>query len=79
MDDLVHVDEHVVALARTLSSCFVVRGAQLSVIKRLESEHVVEVHTSSISWIVKRIATYENSKNFTHLSLPLESDPKTNQ
>ena len=63
LDGHVHVEEHAVALARALASCFVVRGAQLSVIKRLESEHVVEVHTNSISWIVKRISTYENNKN----------------
>lgn len=52
-----HTDEHAVALARALGACFVVRGAQLSVIKRLESDHVVEVHISSISWIVERLAS----------------------
>ena len=63
MDDQVHVEEHAIALARALAPCLVVRGAQLFVIKRLESEHVVDIHTSSISWIVKRILTYQNNKN----------------
>ncbi|KIJ37056.1 hypothetical protein M422DRAFT_61048 [Sphaerobolus stellatus SS14] len=56
-------NEHTVALARALTSCFVIRGAQLSVIKRLDGEHVVVVHLNSISWIVKKLAAYEATQN----------------
>ncbi|KAF8513560.1 hypothetical protein BU17DRAFT_95252 [Hysterangium stoloniferum] len=63
MDDIVHIDDHAVALARALSACFIVRGAQLSVVKRLESEHVVDVQTRSISWIVKLLAGYVTLSN----------------
>jgi cohesin complex subunit SA-1/2 len=52
----VHTDELALALARALNACFVVRGAQLAVIRRLDSEHVVDVHTSSISWVIDRLS-----------------------
>jgi len=63
LDGLVDYEDHTIALARALSSCFSLRGAQLAIIKRLDSEHVVNIHVSSISWIVKRLATYETAKN----------------
>lgn len=43
--------------------CLIIRGAQLSVVRRLESEHVVDIHIQALSWLVKRIATYEGAKN----------------
>lgn len=63
LDDAVHTDEHAVALARALNSCFVIRGAQLAIIKRLESECVVEVHTRSISWVIERLSAYNIATN----------------
>ncbi|KAG8859678.1 hypothetical protein FRB96_004252 [Tulasnella sp. 330] len=56
--------EHSVALAKALSSsAFLVRGAQLTIIRRLEGEYVVDVHTKLISWIVKKLAQYEKNGN----------------
>lgn len=63
LDDVIHEDDHTVALAKALASCFVIRGAQLSVVKRLQSQYVVGVHLSSISWIIKRLANYAANNN----------------
>lgn len=63
MDDVVRTDDNTVALARALTACFVIRGAQLSIVKRLGTEHIVDIHKSCISWIVKRCAGYEAVKN----------------
>lgn len=60
---MVSSDQHTLALAKALASCFVIRGAQLSIVRRLDSVHLIEAHTSLITWICKRIAAYENAKN----------------
>lgn len=52
-----------VSLAKALSPIFVIRGAQLSIVQRLPSQHVVELHSSLLSWILKRIAGYDASGN----------------
>jgi cohesin complex subunit SA-1/2 len=62
-DGLVRDDSNSVLLAKLLSTCFIVRGSQLSILRRLDNQYIVEVHTNLISWIGKRIATYENNKN----------------
>jgi cohesin complex subunit SA-1/2 len=50
-------------LAKLLSTCFIVRGSQLSILRRLDNQYIVQIHTNLLSWIAKRIATYENNKN----------------
>lgn len=40
-----------------------IRGAQLSVVKKLDSQYIVKTHTNLLTWIVKRIGTYEAAKN----------------
>lgn len=52
-----------VGLAKALSPAFAIRGAHLSITQRLASEHVVRIHTSLLTWAVKRIAGYETSGN----------------
>lgn len=52
-----------VQLAKLLSTCLVVRGSQLSVVRRLASPHIVQIQTSLLSWITKKIAGYEKNKN----------------
>jgi len=52
-----------VGLAKALTPIFVIRGAQLSIVQRLPSHHVVEIHCSLLSWIIKRIAGYEAGGN----------------
>ena len=59
LDGVTADEEKTVALAKPLASCLVVRGAQLSVVKRLDSRFVFDVHASLISWVCKRIASYE--------------------
>jgi len=63
LDHVVDTEDHVIALAKTLIACTVVRGAQLSIVRKLESQSIIDIHTALISWIVKRIAAYETTKN----------------
>lgn len=63
LDRIVETEKHAVALAKALSPCLLIRGAQLSVVKKLAGEFVVGIHTNLISWIVKRVTTYESNKN----------------
>jgi cohesin complex subunit SA-1/2 len=61
--DNVQDETNPIALAKLLAACFVVRGAQLSIIRRLDSQYVVQIHTTLLTWIGKRLAIYENNKN----------------
>ncbi|CAA7269932.1 unnamed protein product [Cyclocybe aegerita] len=63
VDGVVRDETNAVQLAKLLSTCFVVRGNQLSVLRRLGTEYVVQVQTNLLSWVSKRIATYEKNKN----------------
>ncbi|KAG1740516.1 uncharacterized protein EDB91DRAFT_353827 [Suillus paluster] len=63
LDSVVRGEERAVALAKQLGQSFMIRGAQLSIIKRLDSQYIVQTHTNLLTWIVKRIGTYEAAKN----------------
>ncbi|KAI0672301.1 hypothetical protein C8Q78DRAFT_1026321 [Trametes maxima] len=63
LDAVANTGEHAIALAKALSACLLIRGAQLSVVRRLESKYVVDIHTTSLNWVGKRLATYEGAKN----------------
>ena len=63
LDGISFTEEHSVALSKLLSTAFVIRGAQLSVVKRLDSHFVVGIHTSLITWLFKRIAAYDAAGN----------------
>lgn len=63
LDSVVRGEDHVVALAKQLGQSFMIRGAQLSIIKKLDSQYIVQTHTNLLTWIVKRIGTYEAAKN----------------
>ncbi|EGO01292.1 hypothetical protein SERLA73DRAFT_87834, partial [Serpula lacrymans var. lacrymans S7.3] len=63
LDGVVQGEEHSVSLAKQLASSFIIRGAQLSVVRRLDSKFVVQIHTNLLTWIVKRLTTYETNKN----------------
>lgn len=52
-----------VALAKLLATCFVIRGAQLSVVGKIDPKSVVSIHTTLLSWIGQYIATYEKNGN----------------
>lgn len=63
LEDVVRTDSCTVALAKALTPAFLLRGPQLTIIRRLASEHLVAVHTGLITWIVKQIQTSEASDN----------------
>jgi cohesin complex subunit SA-1/2 len=63
LDRTVPDESHTVALAKTLSSSFVVRGPQLSIVQRLGSQFAVQIHTQLLTWIAKKLTVYENNKN----------------
>ncbi|KAG9003732.1 hypothetical protein FRB90_011132 [Tulasnella sp. 427] len=56
-------DEHTLSLVKAMSAALVIRGAQLSIVQRLDGENVVTVHQELIAWIAKKIAQYEKSGN----------------
>ena len=63
LDDVTSNEDQCVSLSKLLASCLVIRGAQLSVVKRLDNQFVVSIHTTLISWICKRIASSEANGN----------------
>lgn len=56
-------EENAVQLAKLLSTCLVVRGSQLSILRRLPSRFVVQIQTNLLSWITKKITGYEKNNN----------------
>ncbi|KAF7439987.1 hypothetical protein PC9H_000324 [Pleurotus ostreatus] len=63
LEGVVREETNAVALAKLLLSCFVIRGSQLSIVRRLDGQYVVQVHSTLLTWITKRIAVYESNKN----------------
>ncbi|KAF7978768.1 hypothetical protein HWV62_44804 [Athelia sp. TMB] len=63
LDSVVADETNTVALAKLLASSFVIRGAQLSIVRRIDSQYIVQVHTTLLTWIGKRLAAYEKNKN----------------
>jgi len=63
LDNIVEGEAHTVALSKQLASSFLIRGAQLSVVRRIDSQYIVQIQTNLLTWIGKRLATYENNKN----------------
>ena len=47
------------------------RGAQLAVVRKLDGQHVVSIHSRLLDWIAKRLGAYEsnNNKNLRDLSI----------
>jgi cohesin complex subunit SA-1/2 len=52
-----------IALAKLLATCFVIRGAQLSIVAKIDPKAVVNVHTTLLSWIGQYIATREKKES----------------
>ena len=82
---MANTEEHSIALGKSLSACLLIRGAQLSVVRRLDSKYIVEIQTASLDWVSKRLAAYEAAKNkkartkcirFFRVLLPLLSSVK---
>ncbi|KAF9011840.1 hypothetical protein BDQ17DRAFT_1396897 [Cyathus striatus] len=69
LEGVVDDESNSVQLAKTLSGCFVVRGSQLSILRRLESRYIVQVHSNLLTWIGKRLASYQSNNNKKGLKL----------
>ncbi len=63
LDGISPTEDNTIALSKLLASAFIIRGAQLSVVKRLDSQFVVSIHTNLITWLFKRIAAYDAAGN----------------
>ncbi|KAJ3814593.1 hypothetical protein F5876DRAFT_62181 [Lentinula aff. lateritia] len=56
-------DTKFAALGKLLSSCFLLRGGQLTILRRLDVQLLVEIHTSLLSWIIKQIGARPSSNS----------------
>ena len=63
LDGIAKDESHTIALSKLIVSCFIIRGAQLSIVRRLDSAFVVQVHLDLLTWIGGRLAVYENNRN----------------
>ncbi|KAJ7624985.1 hypothetical protein DFH06DRAFT_1305016 [Mycena polygramma] len=63
LDGIVPDETNVVQLAKHLAPTFILRGAHLTVLKKLDTQYIVQIQTTSLSWIAKRIASYEANSN----------------
>lgn len=60
---MVRDETNATQLAKLLANCFIVRGNQLSVIRRLPSQYIIQIQTNLLSWISKRLAAYLTNDN----------------
>ncbi|KAI0316231.1 hypothetical protein OF83DRAFT_1276961 [Amylostereum chailletii] len=63
LEGVVGDETHAISLAKLLVGCLMIRGAQLSIVRKLDSVHVVAIHTTLLSWAAKRIGAFESNKN----------------
>ncbi|KAJ7507277.1 hypothetical protein B0H11DRAFT_1706223, partial [Mycena galericulata] len=63
LDGIVADETNVVHLAKQLAPSFLLRGAHLAVLKKLDAQYIVQIQTTLLSWISKRIAGYESNGN----------------
>lgn len=69
MDAVVNDEERTIGLAKQLATSFLIRGAQLAVVRRLESRYVVKTHKDLLQETIKNVSAYEKSKNKKRLSV----------
>ncbi|KAK7019893.1 SCD domain-containing protein [Favolaschia claudopus] len=63
LDGVVSDETNAVQLAKHLLPTFILRGAHLAVLKKLDPQYIVQIQTNALSWIAKRIAIYETNSN----------------
>ncbi|KAI9463987.1 hypothetical protein BJY52DRAFT_1115027 [Lactarius psammicola] len=63
LEDVAPDEAHSISLAKTLVPCLMMRGAQLAVVRKLDGQHVVSIHSRLLAWIAKRLGAYENNNN----------------
>ncbi|KAH8981938.1 hypothetical protein EDB86DRAFT_2973582 [Lactarius hatsudake] len=63
LEDVEHDEAHSISLAKSLVPCLMMRGAQLAVVRKLDGQHVVSIHSRLLAWIAKRLGAYESNGN----------------
>ncbi|KAH8990784.1 hypothetical protein EDB92DRAFT_1935195 [Lactarius akahatsu] len=63
LEDVEHDEAHSISLAKSLVPCLMMRGAQLAVVRKLDGQHVVSIHSQLLAWIAKRLGAYESNSN----------------
>ncbi|KIK96764.1 hypothetical protein PAXRUDRAFT_825621 [Paxillus rubicundulus Ve08.2h10] len=63
MDSVVKDEERTINLAKQLASSFIIRGAQLAVVRKLDGKYIAKVHKDLLKEAIKNISTCEKSKN----------------
>ncbi|KAH9167093.1 hypothetical protein EDB89DRAFT_2245915 [Lactarius sanguifluus] len=64
LKDMSNTDEaHSISLAKSLVPCLMMRGAQLAVVRKLDGQHAVSIHSRLLAWIAKRLGAYESNSN----------------
>ncbi|KAF5323111.1 hypothetical protein D9611_009237 [Ephemerocybe angulata] len=63
LEGLVSDESESLALSKLLSQTFVLRGSQLSILKRLDAQYIVQIHVNLLNWVAKRLKAYESNKN----------------
>jgi cohesin complex subunit SA-1/2 len=66
MDGVVKDEEQTVTLAKQLATSFIIRGAQLSVVRRLDSRYVVRAHKELIREAVQRVSSLDKTTGAKH-------------
>ncbi|KZO94707.1 hypothetical protein CALVIDRAFT_198341 [Calocera viscosa TUFC12733] len=63
LDSTVRTNEDAFALAKTLSTVFVIRSGHFAILKRMPSAFVVTVHRDCIGWLFAKLQTSVNLPN----------------
>jgi cohesin complex subunit SA-1/2 len=63
MDSVVKDEERTVNLAKQLASSFIIRGAQLAVVRKLDGKYIAKAHKDLLKETIKNISACEKSKN----------------
>jgi len=63
LDSIVTTNDHALALAKALSTAFVIRSGHFAVLKRMPSVHVVAVHRDCMGWLFGKLQTSVNLPN----------------
>lgn len=71
LDGIVSDETNVVQLAKQLAPSFMLRGAHLAILKKLDVQYIVQIQTTLLSWIAKRIAGYESNGNKKSLRIAI--------
>ncbi|KAK0199245.1 hypothetical protein DFS33DRAFT_1376528 [Desarmillaria ectypa] len=63
LDSVVRDETNAVQLAKQLASCLLFEGSSFPSSADLDGEYIVQIHTNLISWLGKRLSTYQSNNN----------------